>query len=167
MQLYLAVPFMRSLTQCQCNEQFIILIYLFAGFGPWVLNISSFSIRIKIISILFYVTWFSIRCFIYPIILKTLWFKWKDSGAIFHTRYSMALFLHIIFCLLNFKVRLSFAFTQMFVFVPIVKVVAASNGCVSPFSCSSTSLCTSMANCSGHLICSWADGELWQVENKP
>lgn len=111
--IYLIIPYrfpvdgwlMGSCLSVEVNTWLLIARRVFnkQGFGPWVLNISSFSIRIKIISILFYVTWFSIRCFIYPIILKTLWFKWKDSGAIFHTRYSMALFLHIIFCLLNFK----------------------------------------------------------------
>mmetsp|Transcript_2876 Transcript_2876/g.5333 ORF Transcript_2876/g.5333 Transcript_2876/m.5333 type:complete len:315 (-) Transcript_2876:948-1892(-) len=77
------------------------------GFGPWVINVSFFSIRIKLISVLFYVTWFFIRCYIYPSILKvlwTLWFtQWKKTGAIFNSQYVVALILHFIFCVLNFK----------------------------------------------------------------
>jgi len=77
------------------------------GFGPWVINFSFFSIRIKLISILFYVTWIYIRCYVYPSIMKvlwTLWFtQWKQTGAIFTSRYSVALFLHLVFCVLNFK----------------------------------------------------------------
>ncbi|KAL7542520.1 hypothetical protein ACHAXR_011850 [Thalassiosira sp. AJA248-18] len=77
------------------------------GFGPWVINFSFFSLRIKLISIFFYVTWVAIRCAFYPLILRvlwTIWFtQWKQTGNIFNTRYALALFLHFIFCLLNFK----------------------------------------------------------------
>lgn len=77
------------------------------GFGPWVINFSFFSIRIKLISILFYVTWIYIRCFIYPSILKILWglwlTLWEKTGNMFYQRYALALFLHCVFCVLNFK----------------------------------------------------------------
>ena len=77
------------------------------GFGPWVISCSFFSIRIKLISILFYITWIGIRCFIYPSIMKVLWALWFDQwekyGTIFNSRYALGLFLHSIFCALNFK----------------------------------------------------------------
>ena len=76
------------------------------GFGPWVIDLSLFSIRVKLISIFFYVTWIGIRCILYPIIWRVLWYLWYDHykvGVIFNTRYSIALGLHSIFCCLNFK----------------------------------------------------------------
>lgn len=76
------------------------------GFGPWVIDLSLFSIRIKIISTFFYVTWISIRCFLYPAIWKLLWSLWLEEykeGVIFNSKYALALGLHSIFCCLNFK----------------------------------------------------------------
>lgn len=77
------------------------------GFGPWVIDLSLFSIRVKVISILFYVTWISIRCILYPCILRVLWTlcydQYNKQGVIFNSRYAVALALHSIFCCLNFK----------------------------------------------------------------
>ena len=75
------------------------------GFGPWVIDLSLFSIRIKIISIFFYVTWISIRCVLYPAIWNLLWsLREENKGeAEFISRYTIALGLHSIFCCLNFK----------------------------------------------------------------
>ncbi len=76
------------------------------GFGPWVIDLSLFSIKVKLISIFFYITWVSIRCFLYPAIWRMILTLWYDNGykqgenfAIF----SFALGLHTIFCILNFK----------------------------------------------------------------
>jgi hypothetical protein len=78
------------------------------GFGPWVIGLPPFfSIRIKMISILFYVTWISIRCILYPIIMKVLWQNWMEYytkyGSIFYSRWFVSMALHSVFCLLNFK----------------------------------------------------------------
>eukprot|EP00970_Alexandrium_tamarense_P004945 scaffold808_cov196-Alexandrium_tamarense.AAC.82 len=78
------------------------------GFGPWVIGLPPFfSIRIKMISILFYVTWISIRCILYPIIMKVLWQNWMECytkyGSIFYSRWFVSMALHSVFCLLNFK----------------------------------------------------------------
>eukprot|EP00581_Thalassiosira_minuscula_P016485 CAMPEP_0183718426 /NCGR_PEP_ID=MMETSP0737-20130205/11686_1 /TAXON_ID=385413 /ORGANISM="Thalassiosira miniscula, Strain CCMP1093" /LENGTH=289 /DNA_ID=CAMNT_0025947981 /DNA_START=674 /DNA_END=1544 /DNA_ORIENTATION=+ len=77
------------------------------GFGPWVIRLSWFSIRIKLISILFYVTWFGIRCALYPAIWREIWTlyvaQWKEDGCVVRSRYFTGLLIHSIFCMLNFK----------------------------------------------------------------
>ena len=77
------------------------------GFGPWVINFSCFHLRIKLISILFYITWFVIRCYIYPnimVILCKLWWKcFKETGHVIYQKYSFSIVLHSVFCVLNFK----------------------------------------------------------------
>ena len=81
----------------------IVKTHIFQGFGPWIFV----GIRIKIISILFYITWISIRCIIYPVIMKILCELWYEtysrSGCMIYQCYSGALILHSVFCLLNFK----------------------------------------------------------------
>eukprot|EP00574_Skeletonema_japonicum_P005599 CAMPEP_0201728024 /NCGR_PEP_ID=MMETSP0593-20130828/14517_1 /ASSEMBLY_ACC=CAM_ASM_000672 /TAXON_ID=267983 /ORGANISM="Skeletonema japonicum, Strain CCMP2506" /LENGTH=301 /DNA_ID=CAMNT_0048220005 /DNA_START=156 /DNA_END=1061 /DNA_ORIENTATION=- len=76
------------------------------GFGPWVIDLSLFSIRIKLISIFFYVTWISIRCFLYPAIWRMIFSLWYENGyeeGDHFVIFSFALGLHTIFCGLNFK----------------------------------------------------------------
>eukprot|EP00956_Cyclotella_meneghiniana_P043058 scaffold251298_cov116-Cyclotella_meneghiniana.AAC.2 len=47
------------------------------GFTPWVIDLPPFrSIRVKLISILFYITWITIRCILYPAIMKILVQLW-------------------------------------------------------------------------------------------
>lgn len=89
-----------------------LILLLPTGFGPWVINFSFFSIRIKLISTLFYVTWVTIRCGIYPYILKILWKSWENAGFSLHSRYAVATFLHCIFCVLNFKVSKKLLFSR-------------------------------------------------------
>ena len=115
--LYLIIPYRFPDTRwlmgaCMCvetNTWLLIARRVFnkQGFGPWVIKFSFLSIRIKLISILFYVTWISIRCCLYPFIMKvlwTIWFtQWEKKGVIFNTRWAVALLLHFIFCWLNFK----------------------------------------------------------------
>ncbi len=84
------------------------LIYLHICFLLQVIDLPPFvSIRIKLISVLFYVTWISIRCLLYPIIMKILlelwWMQWKQTEKVLYTRYALAIVLHSIFCILNFK----------------------------------------------------------------
>mmetsp|Transcript_1748 Transcript_1748/g.3366 ORF Transcript_1748/g.3366 Transcript_1748/m.3366 type:complete len:322 (+) Transcript_1748:182-1147(+) len=78
------------------------------GFPPWVIDMPPFfSIRIKLISIFFYITWISIRCLLYPLIMKVLWTswltEWEKTGHVLGLPYGPALVLHSIFCVLNFK----------------------------------------------------------------
>lgn len=115
--LYLIIPYvhreegwlMGSCLSVEINTWLLIARRVFnkQGIGPWVINLSCVSIRIKLISILFYVTWIGIRCYIYPTILMVLWSawfsEWTKSGSMFHTHYFLAVVLQSVFCLLNFK----------------------------------------------------------------
>lgn len=59
----------------EANTWFLIARRVFnkQGFPPWTISLSSvFSIRIKLISIFFYITWFVIRLIIFPIVLIKL-----------------------------------------------------------------------------------------------
>ena len=112
--LYLIIPYkyptetswlMGACLSVEINTWLLIARRVFnkQNFGPWVF----IGIRIKVISILFYITWISIRCIIYPIIMKLLcelWYEtYSSSGYMIYQRYSGALILHSVFCLLNFK----------------------------------------------------------------
>ena len=116
--LYLIIPYMHpdetgwlmgSCLIVEINTWLLIARRVFnkQGFGPWVIDLSLFSIRVKIISILFYITWITIRCILYPCIWRLLWEMWHEVhmkfDVIFNTKYAVALFLHTIFCCLNFK----------------------------------------------------------------
>jgi hypothetical protein len=115
--VYLAIPYMYPedtgwlMGAClivEINTWLLIARRVFnkQGFGPWVIDLSLFSIRVKLISIFFYVTWVGIRCVLYPCIWRLLWSLWYHDykgGVIFNSRYAVALGLHSIFCCLNFK----------------------------------------------------------------
>jgi TLC domain len=70
--LYLLIPYSRPDYQwcmgacmiVEVNTWFLIARRVFnkQGFPPWVLNLSVVSIRVKLISIFFYLTWILIRC---------------------------------------------------------------------------------------------------------
>ena len=116
--LYLLIPYkypevrwlMGACLSVEVNTWLLIARRVFnkQGFPPWVINLPPFfSIRVKLISIFFYVTWVSIRCFLYPIIMKILWTswltRWQQTGSFMGMPYAPSLFLHSIFCLLNAK----------------------------------------------------------------
>ena len=115
--LYLTIPYvhpedgwlMGSCLSVEINTWLLIARRVFnkQGIGPWIINLSCVSIRIKLISILFYVTWIGIRCCIYPSIMTILWSlwysHWMKTGNIVNSHYFLALVLHSVFCLLNFK----------------------------------------------------------------
>ena len=67
-----------------------------------------FSVRIKLISVLFYSSWFFLRCYVYLLLLReflTLWrAQWKETASVLNLRF-LSLLVHSIFCALNFKVR--------------------------------------------------------------
>eukprot|EP00804_Cyclotella_cryptica_P007657 CCRYP_015236-RA/>CCRYP_015236-RA protein AED:0.03 eAED:0.03 QI:354/1/1/1/0/0/7/3741/314 len=116
--IYLVIPYlfredgwlMGACLSVEINTWLLIARRVFnkQGFPPWVIDLPPFvSIRIKLISVLFYVTWISIRCFLYPIIMKILlelwWKQWKQTGMVLYSRYTVGIVLHSIFCILNFK----------------------------------------------------------------
>ena len=76
--------------------------------NPWtVIDLGSLvSIRVKFISILFYVTWIAIRVIWYPYLMVPIYNAWVDHNAVVGTRFNLVGLcfpLHSIFCLLNFK----------------------------------------------------------------
>jgi hypothetical protein len=78
------------------------------GFPPWtIIDLGSFlSIRVKLISILFYITWLSIRCILYPYLLVDIYDCWVDYSMKVGTKWNWIVIsfpLHGIFCLLNLK----------------------------------------------------------------
>ena len=77
--LYIMIPYfvpdyrwcMGACMIVEVNTWFLIARRVFnkQGFSPWIIDLSFVSIRVKLISICFYVTWISIRCFLYPILM--------------------------------------------------------------------------------------------------
>jgi TLC domain len=116
--LYIIIPYihpnvrycMGACMTVEINTWFLIARRVFnkQGFPPWTLiEFNSWlSIRVKVISIFFYLTWISIRCILYPALLVPFYQHWKDhfkiTGSAFNL-YSVALLLHAAFCLLNLK----------------------------------------------------------------
>jgi hypothetical protein len=114
--LYLIVPYsipkVRFLfgvcMSVELNTWFLIARRVFnkQGFPPWKFDIPYFvSVRIKLISIFFYITWISIRCIMYPYVLYVLVFPMLSSkkyGApdVRNAIY-VAIVLQTVFCCLN------------------------------------------------------------------
>ena len=107
--LYLVIPYMYPGALPRNGEAWLLIarrVFNKQGFGPWVINLSCLSIRIKLISIMFYITWFFIRCYIYPLIMKVLFgllLADMEKVSIFRSHYMIALPLQTVFCILNFK----------------------------------------------------------------
>lgn len=116
--LYIMIPYihphfrfcMGACMSVEINTWFLIARRVFnkQGFPPWTLiELNSWlSIRVKVISIFFYLTWISIRCILYPGLLIPI-YKFsrdhtKQTGTVFHL-ISAACVLHAAFCLLNLK----------------------------------------------------------------
>ena len=94
----------------ELNTWFLIARRVFnkQGFPPWtVLEVSSFwSLRIKVISVAFYVTWIGIRCCLYPALLWPFYRHWRDLTRQTGTPWNIlwpSVPLHAAFCLLNLK----------------------------------------------------------------
>lgn len=110
--LYLVIPYrfpedrwlMGACLSVEVNTWLLIARRVVHKQGP---RPTFFSIRTKVISVLFYTTWFFIRCYVYPVILRVflmLWLaQWEETGDMFGSHYILALLLHSVFCLLNFK----------------------------------------------------------------
>jgi len=114
--MYLSIPYLHDDTHwlmgacmsVEVNTWLLIARRVFnkQGLRPWVINLGFSSVRIKFISVMFYITWVVIRCYVYPAILRVLIGLWSEktqqTGGIYNY-ISLAIVLHSVFCLLNFK----------------------------------------------------------------
>jgi len=117
--LYMLIPlyypelrfFMGAALSVELNTWFLISRRVFnkQGFPCWTIDLPQLvSIRIKVISIMFYVTWILIRVIIYPLLLWDFGLRYidvvnkKKGGSIFNI-YGVIIPLHSIFVILNLK----------------------------------------------------------------
>eukprot|EP00934_Nitzschia_sp_Nitz4_P000786 Nitzschia sp. Nitz4//scaffold213_size37731//21181//22161//NITZ4_007722-RA/size37731-processed-gene-0.42-mRNA-1//1//CDS//3329542071//786//frame0 len=114
--LYIMVPYitpevrwcMGACMSVEINTWFLIARRVFnkSGFPPWVIDLSFVSIRVKIISVCFFVTWVGIRCILYPAMMGFILNRWLTASARAGTYINFDLIspiLHTTFCALNFK----------------------------------------------------------------
>jgi hypothetical protein len=114
--LYIMIPYYRPDIQwcmgacmsVEINTWFLIARRVFnkQGFPPWIIDLSFVSIRVKLISIGFYVTWILIRCIVYPIMLVYLTKRWWRESLRVGTSVNIELINPLMqssFCILNFK----------------------------------------------------------------
>jgi hypothetical protein len=92
----------------ELNTWFLIARRVFnkQGFPPWKIGYSWWSIRIKVISVLFYTTWLWVRVFLYPILLWPISQIYLQQVKITGSRINSLLPgvpLHVVFCILNLK----------------------------------------------------------------
>jgi len=114
---YIFVPFvfkesqwvMGACMSVEVNTWFLIARRVFnkQGFPPWQIELPPFiSLRIKLISIFFYVTWFGIRVFLYPYLFFPIFGLWQwlseESGTVYNVML-VCMPLHAVFCILNLK----------------------------------------------------------------
>lgn len=74
------------------------------GLPPWKLELPHlFSVKVKLISIFFYLTWIIIRCVLYPYVLAIFYSLLKTKSLTPHEEVALtiAAFLQAIFCFLN------------------------------------------------------------------
>ena len=114
--LYIMIPYfvpayrwcMGACMIVEVNTWFLIARRVFnkQGFPPWVIDLSFVSIRVKLISLFFYVTWIAIRCILYPYLLWPFAQAWVEHSAKVGTKMNIVMLcvpLHACFCLLNLK----------------------------------------------------------------
>ncbi len=112
--LYVIIPYklpklrflMGVCMSVELNTWFLIARRVFnkQGFSPWTLDIPYFlSVRIKLISICFYITWIAIRNIVYPYVLYLLAFPLLASKNYMNEKNAIriAIFLQAVFCILN------------------------------------------------------------------
>ena len=92
----------------EINTWFLIARRVFnkQGFSPWIIDLSFVSIRVKLISICFYLTWISIRCILYPVLMIFIIDMWWTHSIDVGTKFNLDLVipcLHSTFCVLNLK----------------------------------------------------------------
>ena len=113
---YVLVPFyyeparwcMGACMIVEVNTWFLIARRVFnkQGFPPWIIDLSFVSIRVKLISIFFYITWIGIRCLLYPYLLWIFTLEWLDLSSKTGSKVNPLLItvpLQACFCLLNLK----------------------------------------------------------------
>jgi hypothetical protein len=111
--LYLIIPYlypqfrflMGVCMSVELNTWFLIARRVFnkQGFSPWQLDIPYLiSVRVKLISIFFYITWIGIRCGVYPYVLYVMVYPMShvDEEGAAYIRY-IAIALQTVFCFLN------------------------------------------------------------------
>lgn len=114
--LYVMIPYfipdyrwcMGACMIVEVNTWFLIARRVFnkQGFPPWIIDLSFVSIRVKLISLFFYVTWIGIRCVLYPYLLWPFFQAWLEHSAKVGTKLNLVMLcvpLHAAFCLLNIK----------------------------------------------------------------
>jgi len=114
--LYLLIPYYRSerrwcMGACmsvELNTWFLIARRVFnkQGFPPWTVNLSFVSFKLKFISICFYITWFSLRCFLYPSLLIkfiNIWLKETKKHGTYINIEIIPPIIQSMFCILNLK----------------------------------------------------------------
>jgi len=115
--LYMLIPwfypelrfFMGAALSVEVNTWFLISRRVFnkQGFPCWTIDLPPFvSIRIKLISIFFYLTWFTIRIFLYPLILWDFvqrYYETVQQTGNLANIYAAILPLHSCFVILNIK----------------------------------------------------------------
>lgn len=112
--LYLIIPYqMNSLRflfgvcmSVEINTWFLIARRVFnkQGFPPWTIDLPYlFSVRVKLISICFYITWVAIRCILYPYVLVIFYRIIQNEMHSETEKYfvAVAACLHLVFCMLN------------------------------------------------------------------
>ena len=114
--LYLLFPYynpqyqwcMGACMSVEVNTWFLIARRVFnkQGFPPWILNLSVVSIRVKLISIFFYITWIGIRVILYPCLIPPFYHHWiahsEKVGSLLNW-HMLIVPLHCVFCALNLK----------------------------------------------------------------
>jgi hypothetical protein len=119
--LYIIVPYQDSSLQwcmgvcmsVEINTWFLIARRILnkQGFTPWIIQVPGsvspwLSIRVKFLSIAFYVTWISIRCILYPV----MWYafkqnylqRWEEKNSPWNV-WAIVVPIHSVFCILNLK----------------------------------------------------------------
>lgn len=116
--LYLIIPYkfshfrflMGVCMSVELNTWFLIARRVFnkQGMPPWKFDIPYLlSVRVKLISICFYITWISIRCIMYPFVLYVLMFPMSSSKKYGQSTDGskhalwIAIVLQATFCILN------------------------------------------------------------------
>jgi hypothetical protein len=90
----------------EVNTWFLIARRVFnkQGFEPWMINLPYlFSVRVKLISIFFYITWVTTRCIFYPLMMirySELYMERFRKGSKLNIMLMVSI-IHFIFCLLN------------------------------------------------------------------
>ena len=93
----------------ELNTWFLIARRVFnkQGFSPWIWTLDIpylfISVRVKLISIFFYITWITIRCIVYPYVLYLLAFPLLADKGYVDEKHAIrvAVFLQTVFCILN------------------------------------------------------------------